>query len=83
MPLNDNCFLVLEGLSLRSGVGLFSKAPDGRTRNNGWKFVKEISNLEVRRFFVIGEQIINGIACFLWLWLLHHQRFSKTDWTII
>lgn len=29
----------------KKGVGLFSKMPEERARNNGWKLTKEKSNL--------------------------------------
>uniref|UniRef100_A0A8C5S7N0 Ig-like domain-containing protein n=1 Tax=Laticauda laticaudata TaxID=8630 RepID=A0A8C5S7N0_LATLA len=37
---------------------LFSKAPEGQTRNNGWKLNKERFNLETRNF--LTEQLTDG-----------------------
>ncbi|XP_039201691.1 tubulin alpha-3 chain isoform X1 [Crotalus tigris] len=36
---------------------LFSKAPEGRTRSNGWKLIQERSNLELRRNFLTVRTI--------------------------
>ena len=45
-------FQYLRGCPKEEGVKLFPKAPEGRTRSNGWKLVKERSNLELRRNFL-------------------------------
>ncbi|ETE56750.1 hypothetical protein L345_17538, partial [Ophiophagus hannah] len=39
-------FQYLRGCPKEGGVKLLSKAPEGRTRSNGWKLIKERSNLE-------------------------------------
>ncbi|ETE57977.1 Cyclic nucleotide-gated cation channel beta-1, partial [Ophiophagus hannah] len=53
------CLPVLqEGLAEgRGSVYLFSKVPEGRTRSNRWKLIKERSNLELRRNFLTGRTI--------------------------
>ncbi|XP_058045180.1 uncharacterized protein LOC131201370 [Ahaetulla prasina] len=50
-------FQYLRGCHKEEGVGLFSKAPEGRTRSNGWKLIKERSNLELRRNFLTVRTI--------------------------
>ncbi|ETE59570.1 Ubiquitin carboxyl-terminal hydrolase 35, partial [Ophiophagus hannah] len=61
-------FQVFVGLPQKGeGVNLFSTAPEGRTKNNGWKLTKERSNLELRR---------NFLTCF------HQWRFLRRDWAV-
>ena len=50
-------FRYLRGCHKEEGVKLFSKAPGGRTRSNGWKLIKERSNLELRRNFLTVRTI--------------------------
>ena len=50
-------FQYLRGCHKEEGVKLFSKAPEGRTRSNGWKLIKERSNLELRRNFLTVRTI--------------------------
>uniref|UniRef100_A0A8C6XQS9 Nucleoside diphosphate kinase-like domain-containing protein n=1 Tax=Naja naja TaxID=35670 RepID=A0A8C6XQS9_NAJNA len=66
------------------GVKLFSKAPIGQTRNNGWKLIKERFNLEIRRNFLIVRTINPWNRSCPWkLWEHHHLRLSRRDWTAI
>uniref|UniRef100_A0A670YLE9 Carbonic anhydrase n=1 Tax=Pseudonaja textilis TaxID=8673 RepID=A0A670YLE9_PSETE len=55
-------FQYLRGYPKEEGVKLFSKAPEGRTSSNGWKLIKERSNLELRRNF-LTEQLSSGTTC--------------------
>ena len=45
-------FQYLKGCRREEGIDLFSIAPEGRTRTNGWKLVRGRSNLEIRRNFL-------------------------------
>uniref|UniRef100_A0A8C5WN27 Carbonic anhydrase n=1 Tax=Laticauda laticaudata TaxID=8630 RepID=A0A8C5WN27_LATLA len=69
-------FQYLRGCSKEVGVKLFSKTPEGRTSSNGWKLIKERSNLELRRNF-LTEQLTSGTTCLQKLWLLQHWKILK------
>ncbi|ETE71137.1 hypothetical protein L345_03054, partial [Ophiophagus hannah] len=47
----------LQGGRKKRGLNLFPKALEGRTRSNGWKPIRERSNLELRRNFLTGGTI--------------------------
>uniref|UniRef100_A0A670ZDB8 Glycerophosphodiester phosphodiesterase domain containing 3 n=1 Tax=Pseudonaja textilis TaxID=8673 RepID=A0A670ZDB8_PSETE len=50
-------FQYLRGCQQEEEAKPFSKAPEGRTRSNGWKLIKERSNLELRRNFLTVRTI--------------------------
>uniref|UniRef100_A0A8C6XDH4 Solute carrier family 25 member 40 n=1 Tax=Naja naja TaxID=35670 RepID=A0A8C6XDH4_NAJNA len=50
-------FQYLKGCHREEGVKLFTKAPVGQTRNNGWKLNKERFNLEIRRNFLTVKTV--------------------------
>ena len=50
-------FQDLKGCHSEEGIDLFSVAPEGRTRTNGWKIVRGKSNLEIRRNFLTMRTI--------------------------
>ena len=45
-------FQYLKDCYREEGMDLFSIAPEGRTRTNGWKPIRGRSNLEIRRNFL-------------------------------
>ena len=50
-------FQYLKGCHREEGIDLFSIAPEGRIRTNGWKLVRGKSNLEIRRNFLTVRTI--------------------------
>uniref|UniRef100_A0A8C6VAU1 SCAN box domain-containing protein n=1 Tax=Naja naja TaxID=35670 RepID=A0A8C6VAU1_NAJNA len=77
-------FQYLRGCHREEGVKLFSKAPEGQTRNNGWKPNKERFNLKIRRNFQTVRTINQwNRSCPQKLWERHHLRLSRRDWTAI
>ena len=50
-------FQYLKGCHREEGIDLFSIAPEGRTRTNGWKIVRGKSNLEIRSNFLTVRTI--------------------------
>uniref|UniRef100_A0A670YN64 Zona pellucida binding protein n=1 Tax=Pseudonaja textilis TaxID=8673 RepID=A0A670YN64_PSETE len=52
-------FQYLRGSRREEGVDLFSKAPEGRARNNEQKLMKERSNLELRHF--LSEKLMEQL----------------------
>uniref|UniRef100_A0A2D4PB09 Uncharacterized protein n=1 Tax=Micrurus surinamensis TaxID=129470 RepID=A0A2D4PB09_MICSU len=51
-----------KGLPERRGGNVFSKAPEDKTRSNGWKLNKERSKLRLRRNF-LTVRTINQWTC--------------------
>ena len=47
----------LKGCHREEGINLFSIAPEGRIRTNGWKLITGRSNLKLRRNFLMVRTI--------------------------
>ena len=49
--------MVFQDCHREEGINLFSTAPEGRIRTNGWKLVRGRFNLEIRRDFLMVRTI--------------------------